>query len=309
MNEVMEQHRRAIRTYLQSEFTLSKVEAEGKEKYQADLKAMGEEFAAKKDPLSKLIESIRKECNGINQELQKIDFPLLSIRKENVTKHDDLSFEVLSDNLRKISWEVNSRVRDINDAINQLKQWRLKRGARIALLVISGIVGFIILCWIGTTIVAKIRQPYISTQNLLRTQTDQALLETRISQTPQTILATQTMQASFVTVSANIEWQKTIFNIQQGDTVQINSQNQWSNDSSLHTYDANGLYIYPDTILSTANLGALIAKIGDCEPFLIGTHSIFQASCTGSLYLAMNDVLGKFDDNIGEQNVQILINP
>jgi hypothetical protein len=86
------------------------MEAEVKEKHQVDLKALNEELAAKKDYLSKLIESIRKECNDINQELQKIGFPLLSTRKENIAIHDDLSYEVLSGNLRKISWEVNSRV-------------------------------------------------------------------------------------------------------------------------------------------------------------------------------------------------------
>jgi hypothetical protein len=324
MNNIIEYHRKAIRFYLQSEFRRSKEETEAGEKYPVDLKAIGADLAAKKDHLSKIMESVRNQRDNINLELQKIGIPLLSIRKENISIQNGLGYETTLGKLVKASGEVNIGILDVKQKINELRLWQIKRNARKTLLIISIIAGIVALILINLTIVSIIDKQRMSTktaqQVLIENRTQQPLRETQTgqalileSQTQQVFLKTQTEQASYVSVRANLEWQETIFTIHTGDIVQftqINPERNWTNDlARVNKYDANGQNIIdPNAILPTARLGALIGKIDECDTFIIGTKLKFTASCSGNLSLVMNDVSGSFDNNSGEIIVQIEIN-
>ncbi len=51
--------------------------------------------------------------------------------------------------------------------------------------------------------------------------------------------------------------------------------------------------------LDGAAFGALIGKMNGGAAFLIGDSSSFVAGASGRLYLAVNDFLGTYDDNLG----------
>jgi hypothetical protein len=63
----------------------------------------------------------------------------------------------------------------------------------------------------------------------------------------------------------------------------------------------------PPCAMDYAPYGALVGKIGsDGTPFLIGSNSTFTAGSSGSLYLAVNDLLPYYADNYG--NYMIFFN-
>jgi hypothetical protein len=60
----------------------------------------------------------------------------------------------------------------------------------------------------------------------------------------------------------------------------------------------------PPCAMDDAPYGALVGKIGsDGTPFLIGSSSTFTADSSGSLYLAVNDLLPYYADNYGNYMV------
>jgi serine/threonine protein kinase len=59
--------------------------------------------------------------------------------------------------------------------------------------------------------------------------------------------------------------------------------------------------------LPEARLGALIGRIGDGEPFVIGTYSQLTADASGELFLRVNDIEGKYLDNRGNYRVKITV--
>ena len=135
----------------------------------------------------------------------------------------------------------------------------------------------------------------------------QTTIQAIVQSTQQAIIASpiSTMSKNFVsvTVLSNVEWQNSKINILAGDIVTISAQGTWNHGTANpenERYDANGYHIkYSNTILPNVNAGAIIGRIENCDPFLIGTKLTFTATCTGVLYLIMNDVLGQFGNNIG----------
>ena len=57
-------------------------------------------------------------------------------------------------------------------------------------------------------------------------------------------------------------------------------------------------------LLDGAPFGALIGRIGDGTPFVIGAATVLHAQASGLLFLAVNDYL-EFDDNQGGFSVHI----
>jgi hypothetical protein len=55
----------------------------------------------------------------------------------------------------------------------------------------------------------------------------------------------------------------------------------------------------PPCALNNAPYGALVGKIGDGTPFLIGASKSFIAAGSGTLWFAVNDNLNFYDDNKG----------
>ena len=108
--------------------------------------------------------------------------------------------------------------------------------------------------------------------------------------------------------------------MQAGGFVRMSATGRWSAvgqqlraASAVNTStDANG---YPNTsgqptILSAANRGALIGRIGENgTPFLIGATYEGAVQESGMLYLSMNDGAGQFADNSGRLAVSIAFTP
>jgi hypothetical protein len=56
----------------------------------------------------------------------------------------------------------------------------------------------------------------------------------------------------------------------------------------------------------TANVGALIAKVGEFgEPFSVGSLAEFDSGAEGVLYLGVND--SRFTDNDGSLDVTVVV--
>ena len=66
---------------------------------------------------------------------------------------------------------------------------------------------------------------------------------------------------------------------------------------------ANQTYII-DCLLTGAPVGAVVGKIGDSAPFVIGTLMQFSPGASGELFLGVNDCC-EVDDNMGAFSVTI----
>ena len=109
-------------------------------------------------------------------------------------------------------------------------------------------------------------------------------------------------------VRANGEWQNSGIFLRKGQRVLILANGEWSHDDGISFYDADGVGVYDDNaLLPTAKTGMLIGKIGDGQPFIIGTNAMFVAAHSGHLYLSMNDARRAFVDNQGKIAVQIMV--
>jgi hypothetical protein len=179
------------------------------------------------------------------------------------------------------------------------KKEKSERESRNAIIIIFAIVIFVI----GVVIVGGVVS---SQQNLKATQTEM----TQQINTGSLIESSTNLIISR-NIPAYVEWINTNISVLTGDEIQIKAQGQWKNDPGYSLYDANGYTGSgdPNAVLPTANVGALIGKIGDCQPFFVGDELTFNASCTGNLFLGMNDSLDSYSNNVGELNVRIEINP
>jgi hypothetical protein len=117
-------------------------------------------------------------------------------------------------------------------------------------------------------------------------------------------------QSAQAVVSATTQWQQTNTALRRGAKLQITAQGQWTTGAS-----ARGEMAGPDglagrgsrtALLSTANLGALIGKVGpNGAPFLIGSKYAGEAGGDGNLLLAINADAGAFGDNQGRLSVAV----
>ncbi len=119
----------------------------------------------------------------------------------------------------------------------------------------------------------------------------------------------QTTQAKTVTVPANQPWVPTGITVQQGERVrfQVSGQIHYSGDPKSAVGPTGGgisqdvAEQYP---LPTAGVGALIARVGDSQPFLIGDFTQpLRMPASGQLYLGINDNI--YNDNTGNFTVQV----
>ncbi len=118
-------------------------------------------------------------------------------------------------------------------------------------------------------------------------------------------------------VAANGGWQRTQVTVQAGGQLTISATGRWASApqspntiarANIPGTDANG---YPNTagqgqtILPSANIGALIGRIGDGAPFLVGASYNGTAPASGVLSLSMNDNSESFGDNSGRLAVNV----
>jgi hypothetical protein len=101
------------------------------------------------------------------------------------------------------------------------------------------------------------------------------------------------------TVDATVEWVDTGLDLVSGAPLVVTAAGQWSNSGPPtlgpdgHTGDQ-----YPGTLLTSADLGALIGRVGEVV-FPVGSSFQGSVPASGRLYLSINDVPGTFSDNEG----------
>ena len=122
--------------------------------------------------------------------------------------------------------------------------------------------------------------------------------------------------ATSVVVAASAVWAPTGVTVQRGGRLAMTAQGQWSVGGAPVAAVANiGAFTGPDGIadktnpralLPSANIGALIGRIGaDGAPFRIGSKYDAAVTADGPLYLAINDEPGAFADNQGRLAVAV----
>ena len=113
--------------------------------------------------------------------------------------------------------------------------------------------------------------------------------------------------ARAVTVSARQQWVDAGINVRVGDYLHVNATGrvQWAPDAPM--IDANGAGTAgPNAPLPGAANGALIARIGNGAPFLVGTNlDSHRVDVAGRLYLMVNDDV--VTDNQGQFRASVVM--
>lgn len=96
------------------------------------------------------------------------------------------------------------------------------------------------------------------------------------------------------TVRPSPTWQDTLIMVREGQRVVFDVEECWSPDmrDQIAWCGADGVYRHAagdGYLLPGANVGALIARIGDGTAFAVGSRHDIVADRSGTLYLAMND--------------------
>jgi hypothetical protein len=122
-------------------------------------------------------------------------------------------------------------------------------------------------------------------------------------------------------VYATTGWQDAGLYVLDGENVSIE---YLSGEWSVCCDTGNVFYVPPDHgeynyfesdgapyggIVADADLSALIARIGESNPFSIGRQVFTTSSVSGQLYLRVNDHDGGLSDNAGSIDVHIVIYP
>lgn len=117
-----------------------------------------------------------------------------------------------------------------------------------------------------------------------------------------------------VTVQSNQPWQDTGLNVTGRQTTQLSASGTWTANPATGMVGPNGNPNYiakPGYTLPGAVEGALIGRVGNNAPFLVGGSAQAPAGQSGSLQLCINDDLNAIygvglADNIGTLQVSIV---
>ena len=95
-------------------------------------------------------------------------------------------------------------------------------------------------------------------------------------------------------VRPSSKWQDSLIRITHGQRVVIDSEETWSPDmldqvvwcgaDGIHKFPAGDEYLVPG-----ANVGCLIARVGNGEAFAVGSRHDFVAKEAGVIFFAMNE--------------------
>ena len=96
------------------------------------------------------------------------------------------------------------------------------------------------------------------------------------------------------TIRPSPEWQDSLIRVTQGQRIVIDTEEVWSPDmrNQIVWCGADGVYNLPAGAgyrLPGANVGMLIAHIGDGPPFAVGSRHDFRADRDGVIFFAMNE--------------------
>ena len=113
------------------------------------------------------------------------------------------------------------------------------------------------------------------------------------------------------TVRPSPEWQDTLIRVRQGQRVVIDTEEVWSPDmrNQIVWCGADGVYNHTageGYLLPGANVGALIARIGDGTVFAVGSRHDFVSDGDGIIYLAMNEN-PEYNNQAGKLSSQVIL--
>jgi len=107
-------------------------------------------------------------------------------------------------------------------------------------------------------------------------------------------------------IFANLAWQPTGAIVKAGEKITIQTSGAWKHSEPELSYGTGGTeWMDTNSVLPSAPVGSLIARIGRGQPFEIGTRSTFVVDRAGPLQLSMNDSNGMFGNNEGSLVVQL----
>jgi tetratricopeptide (TPR) repeat protein len=109
-----------------------------------------------------------------------------------------------------------------------------------------------------------------------------------------------------VSVPGQVMWFDTGVTLAQGAKLDIRASGQWSDGGQPTRYWGPGGTgaSWPGTIVPSANLDALVGKVGDVT-FPVGASYSGNSPAAGKLYLSINDVADSFSNNSGSMSVEI----
>ena len=108
------------------------------------------------------------------------------------------------------------------------------------------------------------------------------------------------------------DWLDTGIDLKPGDQLVITAIGKWKNDGKPETFEvtADGFSTYtnPAAIMPETNFASLIGRLGeDGSPFFVGSNYDQSNTGSGRLFLRMNDIVGFFDDNVGELKISVAV--
>jgi len=108
-----------------------------------------------------------------------------------------------------------------------------------------------------------------------------------------------------INVAGNRAWTATGLSVRRGEPLTINASGQvkiGGNDGQAFG-PGGASETNPGNPIPSAQTGALIGRIGNGAPFVIGTSNRIQAPAAGQLFLGVND--SYFNDNFGNFDVEV----
>ncbi len=111
-----------------------------------------------------------------------------------------------------------------------------------------------------------------------------------------------------VDIHADLPWQNAQINVVAGQKLSISAFGRWNNGPNGADYgpDGNGKE-GAGVVAPSAPWGALVGRIGEAAPFVIGVGATVTANASGQLRLAMNDWPDSYSDNHGMMTVLIAV--
>jgi len=127
-----------------------------------------------------------------------------------------------------------------------------------------------------------------------------------LNTTSNAVASTGSSGAQGVTVSSQQQWTPTGITVRRGDGVTFNASGEIHIGSEGNpAIGVNGLsgVLAPGAPIANGASGALIGRVGNSAPFLIGNQTRVQMPASGQLFLGVND--GNLQDNSGSFQVQV----
>jgi len=117
--------------------------------------------------------------------------------------------------------------------------------------------------------------------------------------------STPSPSSAGITVSGRNPWTPTGVNVRRGEPLTINASGEVriAGPSGLAASPAGSSETFPSNPMPGVPTGALIGRVGNGQPFLIGNQSRISAPAAGELFLGIND--SNHADNEGSFQVQV----